>query len=152
MRAVVVALRLVLGAIFLYAAWVKLREPWLVFAMSIDAYGMLPEPLVVATARSLPWIELALGLLLISGVALRYASAAAAALLAVFFTAMVVTYAHGKAIDCACFGPGDVIGPKTLARDGALLAAAIALAIFAHRTHFTASHARNNPSGSTSSQ
>lgn len=130
-RAALIALRIILGAVFLYAAYVKLREPWLVFAMSIDAYGILPEPAVLATARALPWCELALGVLLITGFGVRYAAIAASALLGTFFTAMVIAYAHGKAIDCACFGPGDPIGPRTLARDAALAASAIALAILA---------------------
>lgn len=152
-RALLIGLRIALGAVFLYAAYVKLREPWLVFAMSIDAYGMLPEPAVLAAARALPWCELALGVLLVTGFGLRWVALAAAALLGTFFTAMVIAYARGLAIDCACFGPGDRIGPATLARDGTLLAGAIALAFLAGRSnYFTASHARNSPSGSTSSQ
>ena len=35
-------LRLLLAAVFLYAAWSKLRQPWLLFAMSIDSYQLLP--------------------------------------------------------------------------------------------------------------
>jgi len=70
---------------------------------------------------------------LISGLALRYASMAAAALLTVFFGLMVVGYARGLAIDCGCFGPGDALGPKTLLRDGALLSLAILLAFLSMR-------------------
>jgi len=42
-RAVLLVLRIVLGAVFVYAAWTKIREPWQIFAMAIDAYGVLPE-------------------------------------------------------------------------------------------------------------
>ena len=35
-------LRVALGAIFVYAAWIKLREPWALFAMAIDSYQVLP--------------------------------------------------------------------------------------------------------------
>jgi uncharacterized membrane protein YphA (DoxX/SURF4 family) len=124
-----IILRVALAAVFLYAAYTKLREPWLVFAIAIDAYGILPEPAVLATARTLPWCELALGVVLLSGFGLRYAAIAASALLGAFFTVMVIAYSKGLAIDCACFGPGDIIGLKTLARDGTLVAAAIALAV-----------------------
>src|SRR6476661_4061515 len=52
-------LRLLLAGVFVYAAWTKLRQPWLVFALSIDAYQLLPEWGVLAIARVLPWLELA---------------------------------------------------------------------------------------------
>jgi uncharacterized membrane protein YphA (DoxX/SURF4 family) len=124
-----IVLRIALAAVFLYAAYTKLREPWMLFAIAIDAYGILPEPAVLATARTLPWCELALGVVLLSGFGLRYAAIAASVLLGAFFTVMVIAYSKGLAIDCACFGPGDIISLKTLARDGTLVAAAIALAI-----------------------
>lgn len=132
-RAAIIVLRIALGVMFLYAAYLKLRDPWLVFAMSIDAYQILPEPAVLATARTLPWLELALGAFLLAGFGLRYAAIAAAALLGAFFSIMAITYARGLAIDCGCFGPGEPISPKTLARDGALVAAAIALALLSRR-------------------
>jgi uncharacterized membrane protein YphA (DoxX/SURF4 family) len=122
-------LRLALGAVWLYAASTKLRQPWLVFAMSIDSYRLLPEWAVLSVARTLPWIELALGILLVAGVALRYASIAGAGILAVFFGAMISAYARGLGIDCGCFGPGEALSGLTLLRDGALLTAAIALAV-----------------------
>ena len=53
-------LRVVLGVIFVYAAWVKLREPWALFAMSIDSYQVLPVWAVELVARVLPWFELLL--------------------------------------------------------------------------------------------
>ena len=74
---VILALRLLLGAVFVYAAYTKLRQSWLLFALSIDSYQLLPEWAVFALARTLPWLELALGVLLIAGVWLRYLSIAA---------------------------------------------------------------------------
>jgi uncharacterized membrane protein YphA (DoxX/SURF4 family) len=65
------ALRLVLGGVFIYAAYTKLRQSWLVFALSLDSYQLLPEWGVYAVARTLPLLELALGILLIAGVWLR---------------------------------------------------------------------------------
>ena len=121
------ALRIVLGCVWLYAAYAKFRESWLVFAMSIDAYRMLPEWAVLAVARSLPWMELAIGILLVAGLALRYVSIAGASILAVFFSVMVLAQARGLGIDCGCFGLGDKLSGWTLLRDGTLLAAAIAL-------------------------
>ena len=124
-------LRLILGAVFVYAAYTKLRQPWLLFALSIDSYQLLPEWMVYAVARTLPWMELLLGVLLIAGVLLRYLSIAAAAILALFFTVMAMSYFRGAAIDCGCFGVGEPLSAKTLARDGVLLAGALTLAALA---------------------
>ena len=129
-------LRLALGVIFIYAAWTKLfsfdswrisLRPWELFAMSIDSYQLLPLAVVEAVARTLPWIELAIGLFLIAGIFLRSAAMATALLLAVFFGLMVRAYAKGMQINCGCFGAGEVISWKTLLRDGSMLAASVAL-------------------------
>ena len=82
--------------------------------MSIDAYRMLPQWAVLALARSLPWIELAIGILLVAGLALRYVSIAGAAILSVFFCVMALAHAQGLGIDCGCFGPGDKLSGWTL--------------------------------------
>src|ERR1700676_1884958 len=88
-----------LGAVFVYAAYTKLRQSWLLFALSIDSYQLLPEWAVLALARVLPWLGVAGGLLLLGGVRLRYASIAASLLLALFFGVMVWSYARGAGID-----------------------------------------------------
>jgi putative oxidoreductase len=125
------ALRLILGTVFVYAAYTKLRQSWLLFALSIDSYQLLPEWAVLALARTLPWLELLLGLLLIAGVWLRYLSIAATAILGLFFTVMVVSYFRGAGIDCGCFGVGEPLSARTLARDGLLLGAALTLVVLA---------------------
>lgn len=123
-----VGLRVVLGAVFVYAAYTKLRQSWLLFALSIDSYQLLPQWAVLTLARTLPWLELALGIALIAGVWLRYTAIAATAILMLFFSVMVLSYTKGAGIDCGCFGVGEALSLKTLGRDGVLLAAAIALA------------------------
>ena len=120
-RAVVLALRVALGAVFVYAAWAKLRPPWELFAMSIDAYKVLPYWAVVTVARTLPWAEMLIGLALMAGRWMRVTSAAASLLLLMFFVLMVRSYVKGMQIDCGCFGLGDPISVRTLARDGSLL-------------------------------
>src|SRR4029453_13483324 len=96
----ILLLRCVLGAVFLYAAYTKLSQSWLLFALSIDSYQLLPESAVLVFARTLPWTELALGVLLLSGWKTRYASIGAAAMLALFFSVMAYQYAGGGGIDC----------------------------------------------------
>ena len=126
-RVALIVLRAVLGAVFIYAAYTKLREPWLLFAASIDGYRVLPEWAVITVARTLPWLELGLGFVLLAGVWLRYTSIAAASLLGLFLVLMISAYARGMVIDCGCFGPGETISAKTLTRDSGLVVIAIAL-------------------------
>jgi uncharacterized membrane protein YphA (DoxX/SURF4 family) len=133
-RWAVIAGRLLLGGIFIYAAYTKLREPFLLFAMSINAYKLVPEGVAVALARVLPWAELVLGLALVAGIFQRLSTLAATSLLGVFFTIMAHAYKPGQGADqisCGCFGIGEAISPRTLARDGALLALSVALTIAA---------------------
>jgi uncharacterized membrane protein YphA (DoxX/SURF4 family) len=134
MRRLRLALRLVLAAVFLYAAYTKLRQPWLLFALSIDSYGMLPQWAVLLVARTLPWLELLLGLLLASGVGLPYVALATSLQLVLFLGVMLRGYAKGLGIDCGCFGAGEALTIKTLIRDGLLTAGAIVLTVSAFKS------------------
>ena len=147
--------RLALAVIFLLAAYGKLRPqdaiPWSLgslkitpsslaisstfFAMQIDSFQLLPSWAVSPFARTLPWVELALGVWLFLGFGLRYASIVASLLLALFFAVVVRTYALHIAINCGCFGPNEKLGPWTLVRDGSMLAMSIAVAIGAFLSH-----------------
>ena len=133
LRRSIVILRLGLAGVFLYAAWTKLRASPLIFAMSVDSYRLLPEWGVLAVAYTLPWLELAVGILLMAGFWLRYVAAMASAILVMFFALMLRSYIQGQGIDCGCFGVGEAISPKTLLRDGSLLAAAVLLTIAAFK-------------------
>jgi len=122
-----------MAAVFLYAAYTKLREPWLVFAMAIDAYQLLPQWAVLTLGRTIPWFELLLGLVLATGFALRYSAAASTLLLGVFLGIMIHAYAQGMKIDCGCFGLGEQISAQTLLRDSVLLAISLTLTLLALR-------------------
>jgi uncharacterized membrane protein YphA (DoxX/SURF4 family) len=131
--AAVLVLRVALGAVFVYAAWLKLREPWALFAIGIDSYQVLPLWAVESVARALPWFELLLGALLIVGVWRRASTAITSLLLAMFFTLMIRAMVKGLDIDCGCFGPGERLSWVTLLRDGALLATSLLLTAMAFR-------------------
>jgi uncharacterized membrane protein YphA (DoxX/SURF4 family) len=134
-------LRIVLGALFVYAAWMKLRDPWALFAISIDSYQILPLWAVETVARALPWCELLLGVLLISGVWRGVSATAASLLLALFFSLMIRAMVKGMQIDCGCFGPGERLSWVTLLRDGALLASSLFVTIMAFHPAKAAAHA-----------
>jgi len=120
-RGLLILGRLALAGVFLWAAIAKLRDPWMLFAMQLDTMHVLPDAAVTFVARTLPWFELLLGVLLVIGLKLRYVGSLATTLLVVFFSVMVLLYLRGFQGECGCFGPGEQLGPKTLARDGALV-------------------------------
>ncbi len=123
--------RLALGAVFLFAAYSKMpwKQPAVLFALTVDSYQLLGPKAVEFVAHTLPWFELVVGLLLLTGWQLRYVALAASALLGAFFGVMVRTYAKGLEINCGCFGPGERLGVKTLLRDGSLVALALAVTV-----------------------
>jgi uncharacterized membrane protein YphA (DoxX/SURF4 family) len=123
-KIVLLVCRLALAAIFIYAGWVKLRSPWFIFAASIDSYQMLPVRAVEITARTLPWLELLLGMLLVISFRLKWVAIVCGALLGAFWLSMLRAYLKGMEIDCGCFGPGEAISVLTLLRDGTMVALA----------------------------
>ena len=132
-RAILIAMRMILGAVLVYAAWTKLRAPWPQFAIAINSYQVVPLTWLEPLARILPWVELTLGVGLISGLLLRWFGLASSLLLGFFFSLMIRSWAIGLNIDCGCFGPGEALGPMTMLRDGALVALAVAVTIAAFR-------------------
>jgi len=126
-RAVALVLRIALGAIFVYSAWSKLKDSWALFAMAVDSYQVLPAWGVQLVARTLPWVELLIGVLLIVGRWMRVAAVGCSVLLLVFFGLMVRAHLKGMEINCGCFGPGEAISWRTLLRDGAMVAGSLLL-------------------------
>ena len=115
-----IAGRLALAAVFLWAAYTKLRDPWMIFAMEIDAMHIVPGAMVESLARTIPWLELLIGCCCCHwGIQTRVAASAGDCAAGRFFHDVVVLYFRGFQGDCGCFGAGEQLGPKTLARDGA---------------------------------
>lgn len=130
---VLLALRVILGAVFIYGGYVKLREPWALFAMSIDSYHLVPFGLIEPLARTLPWLEALLGLWLIVGIWLPVSSSIISVMLVGFMAAMIHAKLTGKEINCGCFGPNEPISAWTFLRDGSLLAGSLFVSFMAFR-------------------
>ncbi len=134
------AARLLLGAVFLYASLDKIAHP-AAFAQDVYNYQILPDALVHLAALVLPWLELFLGLCLITGFWLPGSVLAANGLLVVFVGALAFNAARGLDIHCGCFSTGSA-GPATatewvLLRDALFLAVGLTLfytVFFARRT------------------
>src|SRR5258708_39150890 len=118
----IVALRVVLGGSFVYAGYVKLAEPWQLFAAGIADYEVVHMWAAKFLAHILPWFEVLIGLLLIAGRWLRISTVSTSLLLLAFFSLMVRAFAGGKEINCGCSGPHGLISWKTLLRGGSMLA------------------------------
>ena len=102
--------RLVLGGVFLVAGGLKVIDPQSSVA-AVRAYQLLPNSLVTIVGWGLPFAEIALGLLLLAGVATRVVAAVTAMLLLIFIVAVVSAAVRGLSIDCGCFGGGGAVAP-----------------------------------------
>jgi uncharacterized membrane protein YphA (DoxX/SURF4 family) len=125
-----VALRVAIAAVFLYASADKIVHPDR-FAEVVSDYQLLPEGLVNAFAAMLPWVELGAGLVLLIGRWLPGAALLTTGLTAMFMVAVALAMRHGgEAFHCGCFTTTQEGGPsatEVLARDALLLAACGAL-------------------------
>lgn len=102
--------RLVMGGVWIAAGWLKAFNPYSAGA-AVRAYEIFPPDLATTIGHALPWIELALGVLLILGIFTRFAAAASAVLLVAFIIGIASAWARGLTIDCGCFGGGGTVEP-----------------------------------------
>jgi putative oxidoreductase len=123
------ALRLVLGAVFLYAGATKIQTPQ-AFADSIATFQLLPAELINLVAIALPIFEVLCGLLLILGWQKREIAFCLIVLTGFFAIFLIQGLARGLQIDCGCFGSGPPSATKTwisLGRDILLLIGSVIL-------------------------
>jgi uncharacterized membrane protein YphA (DoxX/SURF4 family) len=116
-----------LAGVFLYTGYIKLESP-LQFAAILFGYRLFPDGLILPLSRYFPWVEIALGVLLIAGWKTRYVAMAALGLLATFTVVLTITYLRGIDANCGCFSFDDRITPLTVARDALIMLPALYLA------------------------
>jgi len=96
--------RVCLALSFLAAGAIKIQDP-MTFAVTIDAFGILPGPLVLPVAFVLPVLEI------LGAVALLFdirGSLGLITLMILVFIAVLAWGLHmGLDIDCGCYGPDD---------------------------------------------
>jgi hypothetical protein len=94
-----------LAVVFIWAGGTKLADP-VAFAALINAYGLVPGPLLMATAIGLPAVEVlaAIGLL----VDIRGSLAVISGLMALFMAILAYGIRMGLDVDCGCFGPEEI--------------------------------------------
>lgn len=106
--------RLGLAAVWLISGGIKAADSGQTY-VAVRAYDVLPLDAVGPVAAVLPWLELALGLLLLVGLGVRAVAAVSVALLLVFVAGVAQAWARGLAIDCGCFGGGGAVDPDATA-------------------------------------
>jgi hypothetical protein len=92
---------------------------------------MLHSAGVNFVAHTLPFAEIALGLLLILGWQLRNWATLSTLLILGFFAAVVHGYAAGLQINCGRFATPEPLTVATVIRDGLLVALALLVTVFA---------------------
>lgn len=123
--------RLALGSVLLYAGVLKAPDH-AAFAKVIANFGLLPQAGCQFLALILPWLEIALGLLLLCGLWLRSAALAAVLMFLGYSGAVLYALARDLNIECGCFGTNDGVrvGLHTLAIEAAGITAGILVFIF----------------------
>jgi uncharacterized membrane protein YphA (DoxX/SURF4 family) len=130
MKVLGVCARMALGLIFLAASWDKIVDP-MAFAKIIRNYQILPDMLVAGVALVLPWIEVTVGVCLLTGFVSRGAGLLASVMMAVFLSAMAWAQHKGISTQCGCFTikADDVISVRTFIRDGSILGLALLVTV-----------------------
>jgi uncharacterized membrane protein YphA (DoxX/SURF4 family) len=125
-------LGLVLGGIFLYAAHAKVLDPRPLVTI-IWNYRILPPGPVNLMAIYMPWMELVVGIALVTGLKRRAAALCSAGLLVAFMVALGINAVRGVNVACGCFSTSaeDVHNAWFLVlRDLPMLLAALVMLLF----------------------
>jgi uncharacterized membrane protein YphA (DoxX/SURF4 family) len=126
------SLGVALGGIFLYAASGKILDPRPLVTI-IWNYRILPPGPINLMAIYMPWMELLVGLALLSGLKRRGAAAWALGLLCSFTVALLINAVRGIDVACGCFSTSaqDVHSAWMLVvRDLPMLLAALVMLAF----------------------
>jgi uncharacterized membrane protein YphA (DoxX/SURF4 family) len=131
---ITLACRLALAAILVYAAVSK--YPPALSIQAVEAYDLFPVGIAELIGYTLPLFEIALAVLLLVGLATRYAGAVTVLLMIAFIAGIVSAMARGLSIDCGCFGGGGQVDPGettyglSIARDIGFAALGAVIAIW----------------------
>src|SRR3954466_14165062 len=102
-----------LAAVFLTAGLLKVDD-LAASGRAVNAYRLMDYDTAKVIGAVQPFLEIALGLLLLAGLGVRLSAAIAALLLAVFIAGIISAWARGLQIDCGCFSKGgDLTGRRT---------------------------------------
>ncbi|MFQ6104837.1 MAG: MauE/DoxX family redox-associated membrane protein [Candidatus Glassbacteria bacterium] len=124
-----ILIRFVLGGILIYASIGKISHAE-EFATAVANYRLLPSSLILLGSLTIPWLELILGILLVTGRWMSTSAFMTAILFLVFTTAVAQAIVRGIDISCGCFDLSDSdekISSLTLLRNLLLFSGALVL-------------------------
>ncbi|WP_068323661.1 DoxX family protein [Janibacter terrae] len=119
--------RVALGGVLVWAGALKLGNP-LGSARAVQAYDVLPFEVAKYLGYGLPWLEVAVGALLVIGLLTRANALVGTLLMAAFVVGIAQAWARGLTIDCGCFGGGGQVAASET-RYGSEIARDLALAL-----------------------
>jgi uncharacterized membrane protein YphA (DoxX/SURF4 family) len=102
------AVRLGLAAVWLTAGGTKVGD-LAAAGRAVNAYQLVPYDVAKVVGAAQPFVELALGVLLLLGLATRLVAGISAVLLVVFIAGIVSAWTRGLSIDCGCFSRGGAL-------------------------------------------
>ena len=102
--------RLILGGVLFVAGYLKVGATEK-SQMAVRAYEMLPISVANTLGLVLPFVEVAIGALLILGSLTRVMAALGGFTMVIFIIAISQAWARGLNIDCGCFGGGGAVEP-----------------------------------------
>ncbi|MBT8226639.1 MAG: DoxX family membrane protein [Dactylosporangium sp.] len=129
--------RVILGVVFITAGWLKVGD-LAESGRSVNAYEVMPIELGRFVGAVLPFIEIAIGALLIIGLSTRLVAFLNGGIYLIFITGIAQAWARGLTIDCGCFGGGgqvdaaDTRYATEIARDILLVSLTAFLVMFPH--------------------
>ncbi|MEU8235300.1 MauE/DoxX family redox-associated membrane protein [Actinoplanes sp. NPDC048967] len=103
------AARLGLAAVWLVAGGLKVGD-LAASGRAVNAYDLFPYEVAKVIGAAQPFLEIALGLLLLAGLAVRLSAGISAGLLVIFIAGIISAWARGLQIDCGCFSTGGELG------------------------------------------
>ncbi|WP_326560646.1 MauE/DoxX family redox-associated membrane protein [Micromonospora sp. NBC_01796] len=99
------AVRLGLAAVWFWAGSTKVGD-LAAAGRAVNAYQIFSFDVSRVIGAAQPFVEIALGVLLLLGLATRLAAGVSALLLVLFIAGIASAWARGLAIDCGCFSEG----------------------------------------------
>jgi protein-disulfide isomerase len=123
------AVRVGLAAVWVWAAASTIGDP-AATVRAVEAYRLISGTPAEGVGYGLPFLELALALLLLLGLATRIAAVVSAAVAALILAGLVSAAARDLTIGCGCFGGGGPASGGAVALLAVLLALSVLLAIW----------------------
>ncbi|WP_305789281.1 MauE/DoxX family redox-associated membrane protein [Symbioplanes lichenis] len=103
------AARVGLAVVWLVAGGLKIGD-LAASGRAVNAYQIFPYDVAKVIGAAQPFLEIALGLLLLAGLAVRLVAGISAVVLVIFIAGIVSAWVRGLSIDCGCFSSGGQLG------------------------------------------